>query len=137
MNRVFFRNFLVILLLAVSTSSWAGKITNIDNAELQALLKQGVTLVDIRRVEEWAQTGVVKGAHKITLFDSRGRVVPSFLGKFQKVAKPNQPVILICRTGSRTKVASRLLTEQAGYTKVYNVTKGIYGWLDEKLPVEK
>ncbi|MEN8214266.1 MAG: rhodanese-like domain-containing protein, partial [Pseudomonadota bacterium] len=41
--------------------------TNISNAELTQLLERETTLVDIRRPEEWKQTGIVPGSRMITL----------------------------------------------------------------------
>ena len=46
-------------------------------------------------------------------------------------------MILICRTGSRTNTLGNLLVEKLGYTQVYNVRRGITGWIAEKLPVVK
>ena len=43
-----------------------GGYSNIDNAKLKELVNQGVVLVDIRRKEEWQQTGVVEGSKTIT-----------------------------------------------------------------------
>lgn len=40
-----------------------------------------------------------------------------------------QLLIVICRTGNRTKAVSQFLSQQAGYSKVYNVRAGIMGWL--------
>ena len=48
------------------------------------------------------------------------------------IAKPEQPVILICRSGNRTRAATQFLSEQAGYKTVYNVTHGMNGWMAEK-----
>ena len=46
----------------------AGGYSNISNAQLQELLNQGVILVDIRREEEWQQTGIVKGEQDYYFF---------------------------------------------------------------------
>ena len=132
------------LLLFIATSS-SGKAsagaaslyTNINNAELAQLLEREVTLVDIRRPEEWKQTGVVAGSNMITLFDSRGRVNPDFVSELQKVSSPDKPVILICRTGNRTHAASTMLVKQLEYQKVYNVTHGITGWIADKRQVTR
>ncbi|MCK5446259.1 MAG: FKBP-type peptidyl-prolyl cis-trans isomerase [Rhodospirillaceae bacterium] len=110
---------------------------NIDNAKLKDLIAQGVTVVDVRRVEEWKQTGVVEGSELITAFDGEGRLVRSFFGDFTDVANKDQEVILICRTGSRTLSLSKALADQAGYTKVYNVEKGIEDWIKQGNPVVK
>lgn len=115
----------------------AGGYSNIDNAKLQELLDQGVTLVDIRLQEEWQQTGVVKGSKTITFFDKTGRINPNFIPEFTKSVTPDQPVALICRTGNRTQAASQAIAQQLGYKNVMNVTHGIVGWQSEKRPVAK
>ena len=133
---------LITLMLLLSTvSAFAQKAeagtgyTDISNEELKALLAKGTTLVDIRRPDEWKQTGVIKGAHKITLFSGRGRIEPDFQQKFEAVTKPDRPVILICRTGSRTAVASKLISQQLGYQHIYNVKRGITDWIRNGYPV--
>ena len=37
--------------------------------------------------------------------------------------------IVICRSGNRTKAVSQFLSQQGGYTTVYNVKSGIKGWI--------
>ena len=116
----------------------AGGYSNIDNATLQNLIdKKKVVLVDIRRQEEWQQTGIVKGANTITFFDNTGRINPKFVPQFTALAKPDQTVALMCRTGSRTQAASQAIAQQLGYKNVLNVTHGITGWMAEKRPVVK
>jgi len=115
----------------------ASLYTNINNSELSKLLGDKVTLVDIRRPEEWKQTGVVPGSNMITLFTSRGGVNPDFVSQLQKVSSPDKPVILICRTGNRTRAASTMLVKQLEYQKVYNVTRGIKGWIADKRQVSR
>lgn len=115
----------------------AGGYSNIDNAKLKELIAQGVTLIDIRRKEEWQQTGIVKGSKTITFFDRTGQINPNFVPEFTAIAKPDQPVALICRTGNRTQAASQAIAQQLGYKNVMNVTHGITGWIAEKRPVIK
>lgn len=115
----------------------AGGYSNINNAKLKELLAKGITVVDIRRKEEWQQTGIVKGSKTITFFDHLGRINPNFVPEFSAIAKPDQEVILICRTGARTSAASKAIAQQLGYSKVLNVTHGITGWIAEKRPVVK
>lgn len=108
---------------------------NIDNVRLKALLAQGVPIYDIRRPEEWRETGVIKGSRLLTFVDARGRLLPDFLPRFTAKAGKHDPVIIICRTGSRTDALARHLAEQMGYTQVYNVRHGITRWLRENNPV--
>jgi rhodanese-related sulfurtransferase len=129
------RNFAFLLFL-LPLSAYAGTpYTNIDNQQLKSLQAQGVPVYDIRRTDEWKQTGVVEGSHKLTFVDDKGRVMPDFVEKFTKAVGKNDPVILICRTGNRTDALSRALVEQLGYTKIYNVKNGITRWISEGQPV--
>ena len=110
---------------------------NVDNEHLNALQVQGVPVYDVRRPEEWRQTGVVEGSRKLTFVDAGGKLHPEFLPRFTAEVGKNEPVILICRTGNRTDKLARMLMEEHGYTQVYNVRDGITGWIAEKQPVVK
>jgi rhodanese-related sulfurtransferase len=126
------------LLLLAALPAWAqAPYANIDNAQLQALMDRGVPVVDIRTAPEWKETGTLKGAHRVTAFDERGRGTPDFTARLAEIAKPGDEVVLICRSGNRTRVVAEALTKQMGYTRVYNVDKGIRPWLAEGRPVEK
>jgi len=111
--------------------------SNADNDQLKALLAQGVPIYDIRRPEEWRSTGVVEGSRKLTFVDAGGRPNPEFLPRFTAEVGKDDPVVLICRTGSRTDKLARDLMEKQGYTQVYNVRHGITGWIAGNNPVVK
>lgn len=111
--------------------------TNIDNAELKKLLDRNVKIVDLRRPDEWKQTGVVKDSKLLTAFDGTGRFVQSFPADFTDFVTPDEEVILICRTGNRSSVLANMLVEQANYMKVYNVTDGIVDWIKAGNPVSR
>ena len=101
------------------------------------MLNEGVTIIDIRRPEEWKQTGVVEGSQKLTSFDKGGRLKPEFLPTFMQNISKDQPVILICRTGNRTQALSNHLSRELGYTNIYNVKNGITHWIREGNPVTR
>lgn len=126
---------LCALALFLSAATLRAEVIDIDNAELARLMAAGVPVIDIRTEGEWKSTGVVPGSQPITLFDERGRVDPDWLARVKRVAPPEQPVIVICRSGNRTQAASRLLSAQAGYGTVYNVKQGIRAWIAEKRPL--
>lgn len=127
----------VFFLLAVASSLLArAEVVDIGNAELARLLAAGVPVVDIRTEGEWKESGIVPGSRLLTFFDERGRAdPPAWLQKLQGVAKPDQPVIVICRSGNRTQAASQFLSQQAGYRTVYNVKDGIRAWAAEGRPL--
>ena len=109
---------------------------SIDNAELARLSASGVSVIDIRTEGEWKGTGIVAGSKLLTFFDEAGRSnPPQWLESVKKQVNPDQPVILICRSGSRSAAAARFLSDQSGYKTVYNVSKGLNGWVNDGRPV--
>lgn len=128
---------LIVPLLA-GLIAWpaSAEVINIDNAELARLAAKGVPVIDIRTAGEWKSTGVIPGSKLLTFFDEKGNAnTAQWLASAKGLATPDQPVILICRSGNRTRAATQFLSEQAGYKTVYNVSGGVNGWLSEKRAV--
>lgn len=112
------------------------EVIDIDNTQLAKLMQDGVPVIDIRLQSEWEETGIVSSSKLHTFFDERGRADPAaWLNQVSPYARKDQPVIVICRTGNRTKAVSQFLAQQAGYSTVYNVKAGIKGWIGERRPV--
>jgi len=111
-------------------------IVDIDSGELAKLAASGVPVIDIRTSPEWQETGIVPGSHLLTFFDEHGKADPAvWLQRANAIAKPGDPLIVICRSGNRTKVLSQFLSQRAGYAKVYNVRNGILAWAKEGRPM--
>ncbi len=128
--------FIFACCLLTSAFSARADIIDIGNAELASLSASGVPVIDVRTAPEWEESGVVPGSHLLTYFDARGNADPAaWLEKVKTFAKPGDPVIVICRSGNRTKAVSQFLSQQAGYAKVYNVKSGIREWIKESRPV--
>ena len=111
--------------------------TNVTNAELKDLIARGVTVVDIRRDDEWAKTGVVEGSKLMTAINGQGKFQAKFVEDLKKLVGPEDEVVLICRTGNRTAAVSKYMVDYQGYKKIYNVTDGITRWIAEGGPVVK
>ena len=134
---IFSRLFAAATLLVALTLTGCGEppYTNVDNATLKTLIEQGVPVYDVRRQDEWRQTGIVAGSRTLTFVDGSGRLNPDFLPKFTSEVAKDEPVVLICRTGNRTDALARELVEGMGYTRIYNVRDGITQWIGEGNPV--
>lgn len=100
-----------------------------------AALRGDITLIDIRRPDEWARTGVGEGAIPI---DMRARDFVQQL--LTHVAGRDAPIALICARGVRSRGLSRTLTK-ASFTNIIDVPEGMLGsgagpgWLAAGLPV--
>ncbi|MGI3183961.1 rhodanese-like domain-containing protein [Nioella aestuarii] len=109
MNRRIFLSFGSAAALAIAAAGFlfgrGGRPENLTLASLsgESLASDpSVLLVDIRRPEEWQDTGVVEGALLITYADR-----DSFLSEVRPHLQEGQSLALICRTGNRTSRASR------------------------------
>ena len=118
-----------IELLDVSVPVTLGEATSEDLVKAR---EDGAIIIDIRREEEWQETGIIPGAEMVTAFDASGRVHPEFLDSFRSVVPgPDTPVMLYCRTGNRTTSLGNALIEQLGFSNVTHLSDGITGWLAE------
>jgi len=105
-------------------------VIEIENNELKSLLQKRIPLIDIRREDEWKSTGIVENSILMTFFDKNGKAnTNEWLKELNKIANKNDPVILICRTGRRTGIISKFLSEKVGYRLIYDVTDGITDWI--------
>ena len=123
--------FKIILIINVFFSSLAfSDVIEIGNIGLKSLLQKKIPLIDIRRKDEWKSTGIVENSILMTFFDKNGKAnTNEWLKELNKIANKNDPVILICRTGRRTGIISKFLSEKVGYRLIYDVTDGITDWI--------
>ena len=96
----------------------------IDRAEARKLIDEGAQLIDVRADHEW-DAGRIAGAKHVPLAELAERT-----GEIDK----DRPVVLYCRGGNRSTMATAALAE-AGYD-ASKLTEGIVGWADEGLPLE-
>ncbi len=99
----------------------------------QAQLDGDIILIDVRRREEWARTGLPAGAARATLQDD------DFIAQVERImaADPDATIAFTCRTGKRSQTARDRL-KAAGYDNVTSVTGGFLGrdgWQRAGLPV--
>ena len=121
---------------------YAGAVTP---AEANALHSAGAAkIVDVRTPPEYTQVGhIPKTPLVVWPRDGDESSLEAFIGEMRQVATPNEPLLLLCRSGSRSHYAAHLLTHN-GYTRAYNILEGFEGppgsgkgWLAAGLPSEK
>jgi rhodanese-related sulfurtransferase len=88
-------------------------------------------LIDCRSEVEFLFVGHPVGAIHIAWSEAPDwEINPHFVAQVKAEAGATQPVLLICRSGTRSVEAAHAL-EQAGFKKVYNVQEGFEGDRDE------
>ncbi len=107
-----------------------------------ALMQAGtLTLIDVRTPDEWRETGVARGALRISMAGAQGETgfiqqVDAALGGNRK-----KTIGLIGLAGSRAANAQKVLLA-SGFSHVFRVSEGMRGssagpgWIARKLPVE-
>jgi rhodanese-related sulfurtransferase len=96
----------------------------ISREEAQKLIEDGAQLVDVRADHEW-DAGRISGATHIPLAELVERT-----GEIDK----GRPVVLYCRGGTRSTMATDALAE-AGFDAA-KLSEGIVGWDEAALPLE-
>ena len=94
--------------------------------------------LDCRSEAEFYFVGHPEGAVHVAWAEAPDwEVNPHFVAEVRKLVghSIDRPVVIICRSGNRTKAVSQFLSQQAGYAKVYNVRDGIKAWIKEGRPV--
>ena len=111
MNRRVFLGAAVISAAAIGFGLYQPE-AHAENLTLEALSGQALStseytlLVDIRRPDEWKQTGVIEGALLVTYTDPQ-----SFLQAVQPHLREGQKLALVCRSGNRTSQATRQIAQ--------------------------
>ena len=123
--RIFFITLFNTCLVVTASS----EVLNVDNNELQLLISKGTPVVDIREKFEWKETGILSESHLITFFDSEGKYdAKKLLAELKMIVGPDDPIIIICRSGRRSLIVAEYLSSKKNFRKVYNVEAGINGW---------
>ncbi len=96
-----------------------------------------VTILDVRTPDEYLFIGHAKMAWNIPVavqtfrWDAEKkhfpmRPLPDFVSRVQKIAKPGDTLLVMCRSGGRSAIAVNMLAK-AGFKNVYNITDGMEG----------
>ncbi|WP_198245018.1 rhodanese-like domain-containing protein [methane-oxidizing endosymbiont of Gigantopelta aegis] len=131
--------FSFLFFLLFSGLLWAADLKNLSVEEVEALQKQGdVLIIDVRTPEEWKQTGVIPGSVPLQFFDKDGNALTqTWLTQFDQLRKsPDQPVILVCRSGHRSGLVGNFLTKKLGLEHINHLSTGLKSWLKAGKPVK-
>ena len=119
--------FLITIKLAYSET------VDVNNEQIIELSNANIPIVDVRRSSEWEQTGVIPNSILLTFFDEKGDYnYHQWYEKLRLEIDESKPIILICRSGKRSKIIAQMMNENFDHV-IYNAKRGIISWVDEKL----
>ena len=130
--------YIIIFNIFTANQSNAIEIININNLELIELNKKGLPVIDIRTYDEWKETGVIPKSHLLTFFDIDGKHnFNNWITNLDKIISLEDPFILICRSGNRSKIVSEIVLSKNISNTIYNSKEGIIGWIASEQITEK
>ena len=103
----------------------------VNNEKIKKLLEKSVPLIDIRTKVEWHETGVINGSHLLTFFDNDGKYdFKNWMIEVGEIADENGPVIIMCRSGRRSRIVSNMIIKENSEYLIYHATNGIKSWIE-------
>ena len=107
------------------------EIYEVNNEKIKMLLENDVPLIDIRTEGEWYETGVINSSHLLTFFDKDGSYdFRKWMIDVGEIANENGPVIIICRSGRRSRIVSNMIIKKNSEYLIYHATNGIKSWIE-------
>jgi rhodanese-related sulfurtransferase len=122
-------------------------IKQLKSSEIKNFIydNKNIELLDVRTKEEWDSIGIPDGkklglkTHFITIVRSPDPAAnKEFIEEVKKVIGPNKDLLVMCKAGGRSMMASQLLSQEK--INCINVSDGFEGnsedpgWKNEGLP---
>ena len=119
------------LFFLLNSSQLFAEIFEVNNVTIKKLLEKSVPLIDIRTEGEWHETGVISSSHLLTFFDKDGNYdFKKWMIEVEEIADENGPVIIICRSGRRSRIVSNMMIKENSEYLIYHATNGIKSWIE-------
>ena len=114
------------------------EVIDINNRELSNLIKKEIKIIDVRTLNEWKSTGIIRGSFLISLLNKDKKFIfkdwyKMFNNKFDR----NKSIIFVCASGVRSNYISHLVKKKKPDLIVYNLKKGINSWIRSGYNVER
>ena len=119
------------LFFLLSSMRLFAEIYEVDNEKIKMLLESNVPLIDIRTEGEWYETGIIDSSYLLTFFDKNGNYdFKKWMIEIEGIADKNGPVIIICRSGRRSRIVSNMIIKENSEYLIYHATNGIKSWIE-------
>ncbi len=128
----------ILTIICFYNSAQANELQTVTPEQLLDMQQnQHALVVDIRTAAEWQASGVIANSQKLQSFDPQGKFdQDKWLAELEKLkSSPDQPVILVCRSGNRSGNVGTLLSDKIGMQNVYHLQNGLQAWIKSGHPV--
>lgn len=85
-------------------------LAEVKNVNINAEILENYQVIDVRKPSEWEQTGMIKEAIGISLYNENGSLNENFVEEVKKVSS-EKPIAIVCRSGARSSQAATLLDQ--------------------------
>ncbi len=126
---LFKRNFLSLLLVIMClfhglNVQASNPINFISPEELRLMLNNGdIELIDVRNTEEFLSKHI-----------KEARSVPLSILSLEQICDKTKKIVLLCASGTRSKLAAEKLKSLSGNLKIYSLKDGITKWSEKNYP---
>tara|TARA_B100000579_G_C22786882_1_gene832378 strand:+ start:67 stop:441 length:375 start_codon:yes stop_codon:yes gene_type:complete len=115
----------------MKTPQLFAEIHEVNNEKIKILLESSVPLIDIRTEGEWHETGVINSSHLLTFFKKDGNYdFKKWMYEVGQIVDENGPIIIICRSGRRSRIVSNMIIKENSEYIIYHATNGIKSWIE-------
>ncbi|TXE81596.1 rhodanese-like domain-containing protein [Campylobacter peloridis] len=115
----------IFLSLALCASFALAEVKNVD---INAEILENYQVIDVRKPSEWEQTGMIKEAIGISLYNENGSLNENFVEEVKKISS-EKPIAIVCRSGARSSQAATLLDQNG--IDVTNLSGGMNSLLSQ------
>jgi rhodanese-related sulfurtransferase len=112
-----------------------GRLRRATVEETAAALDAGATVIDVRCADDMRTTGVIPGSIPIARSVLEWRCDPESEWRDDRVARPDERVIVVCDHGFSSSLAADSL-RRLGFGDVGDLIGGMEAWLAAGRPVE-
>lgn len=129
------KNFLLLgflgcfLTVACKSAEDRGHLLEVPAASQLIAKNESLRILDVRTAEEYKE-GHLDGAVLVPVQEK------AFVEEVKKSIKPDEPVLVYCRSGGRSAKAVAMLRE-AGYSKIHELKGGMIAWQEAKQATKK
>ena len=101
-------------------------VPEVDARQATNLISGGALMIDIREADEWEEVRIPGAKFR----------PHSEINDWYEALPRDRTIILQCRSGNRSAMATSALIRQAGMDNVVNLAGGIIAWHQAGLPID-